>query len=92
MIRIFSGDADEITTPGGHAMELRLLDLVRSLVAELLRHRTQPPVTLVAAPGPVAGLRFDAEGRLACTLGPHLLCHLPVSVEAQAPQHDTLAA
>lgn len=64
----------------------------RSLVAELLRHRTHPPVTLAAAPGPMAGLRFDAEGRLACTLGPHLLCHLPVSVEAQAPQHDTLAA
>ena len=34
MVRNFSGDADDLTTPAGHALALRLLDRVRARMTE----------------------------------------------------------
>jgi RNA polymerase sigma-70 factor (ECF subfamily) len=64
----------------------------RSVVAELLRDRAQPPVVLAASAGPTVGLRFDADGRLAWRLGTHLLCRLPVGAGEQESEREQLAA
>ncbi|MCY1286565.1 Anaerobic ribonucleoside-triphosphate reductase [compost metagenome] len=62
MIRNFSGDADDITTPGGHAMALRLLDHVRARIGEF-QEATGHLYNLEATPAEGTTYRFAREDR-----------------------------
>ncbi|MFJ4294304.1 ribonucleoside triphosphate reductase [Cupriavidus sp. NPDC089707] len=62
MIRNFSGDADDITTPGGHAMALRLLDRVRARIGEF-QEATGHLYNLEATPAEGTTYRFAREDR-----------------------------
>ncbi|XYI36146.1 ribonucleoside triphosphate reductase [Cupriavidus oxalaticus] len=62
MIRNFSGDADDITTPAGHAMALRLLDHVRARIGEF-QEATGHLYNLEATPAEGTTYRFAREDR-----------------------------
>ncbi|WP_371748038.1 ribonucleoside triphosphate reductase [Cupriavidus sp. AcVe19-6a] len=62
MIRNFSGDADDVTTPGGHAMALRLLDHVRARIGEF-QEATGHLYNLEATPAEGTTYRFAREDR-----------------------------
>ncbi|MBP0619683.1 ribonucleoside triphosphate reductase [Cupriavidus consociatus] len=62
MIRNFSDDADDITTPGGHAMALRLLDHVRARIGEF-QETTGHLYNLEATPAEGTTYRFAREDR-----------------------------
>jgi ribonucleoside-triphosphate reductase len=62
MIRNFSGDADDITTPGGHDMALRLLDHVRTRIGEF-QEATGHLYNLEATPAEGTTYRFAREDR-----------------------------
>ncbi len=62
MIRNFSADADDITTPEGHALALRLLDHVRARIAAF-QEQTGHLYNLEATPAEGTTYRFAKEDR-----------------------------
>lgn len=62
MIRNFSGDADDITSPRGHAMALRLLDHVRARIT-VFQEETGHLYNLEATPAEGTTYRFAREDR-----------------------------
>ncbi|MEV7726424.1 ribonucleoside triphosphate reductase [Streptomyces sp. NPDC087917] len=62
MIRNFTADADDITTPAGHALALRLLDRVRARMTEF-QERTGHLYNLEATPAEGTTYRFAKEDR-----------------------------
>ncbi len=62
MIRNFSADADDITTPAGHALALRLLDHVRARIATF-QEQTGHLYNLEATPAEGTTYRFAKEDR-----------------------------
>ena len=62
MIRNFSGDADDITTPSGHAFAVRLLDHVRARMVEF-QEETGHLYNLEATPAEGTTYRFAKEDR-----------------------------
>ncbi|MBK1721393.1 ribonucleoside triphosphate reductase [Thiocystis violacea] len=60
MIRNFSGDADDITTPTGHALACRLLDHVRTRMVEF-QESTGSMYNLEATPAEGTTYRFARE-------------------------------
>ena len=61
-IRNFTGDRDDITTPGGHALALRLLDHVRTRMIEF-QETTGHLYNLEATPAEGTTYRFAREDR-----------------------------
>ncbi|AGA33345.1 Ribonucleotide reductase of class III (anaerobic), large subunit [Thioalkalivibrio nitratireducens DSM 14787] len=62
MIRNFTDDAEDITTPGGHAFALRLLDHVRARMGEF-QEQTGHLYNLEATPAEGTTYRFAREDR-----------------------------
>ena len=62
MVRNFTGDLEDITDPGGHAMALRLLDHVRARMLEF-QEETGNLFNLEATPAEGATYRFAKEDR-----------------------------
>lgn len=62
MVRNFSGDADDLTTPAGHALALRLLDRVRARMTEF-QEQTGHLYNLEATPAEGTTYRFAREDR-----------------------------
>jgi ribonucleoside-triphosphate reductase len=62
MIRNFSADQDDITTPAGHALALRLLDHVRARMVEF-QEQTGHLYNLEATPAEGTTYRFAKEDR-----------------------------
>ncbi len=62
MIRNFSGDADDLTTPAGHAMAVRLLDHVRQRITAF-QEATGHLYNLEATPAEGTTYRFAREDR-----------------------------
>ncbi|HEY0858979.1 MAG TPA: ribonucleoside triphosphate reductase [Albitalea sp.] len=62
MVRNFSGDAEDITTDGGHAMVLRLLDHVRERIVAF-QEETGHLYNLEATPAEGTTYRFAREDR-----------------------------
>ncbi|MCV6796821.1 ribonucleoside triphosphate reductase [Achromobacter ruhlandii] len=62
MIRNFSDDADDVTTPAGHALAVRLLDRVRSRMTEF-QEETGHLYNLEATPAEGTTYRFAREDR-----------------------------
>lgn len=62
MIRNFSGDADDITSPRGHAMAIRLLDHVRARITAF-QEETGHLYNLEATPAEGTTYRFAREDR-----------------------------
>ena len=62
MIRNFTADADDITTPRGHALALRLLDHIRARIVEF-QERTGHMYNLEATPAEGTTYRFAKEDR-----------------------------
>ena len=62
MIRNFTGDAEDITTPAGHAMAVRLLDHVRARIREF-QAETGHMYNLEATPAEGTTYRFAKEDR-----------------------------
>ncbi|MEJ6007206.1 ribonucleoside triphosphate reductase [Paucibacter sp. AS339] len=62
MIRNFSADADDITTPAGHALALRLLDHVRARMVEF-QEQTGHLYNLEATPAEGTTYRFAKEDK-----------------------------
>ncbi|CAB3740990.1 Anaerobic ribonucleoside-triphosphate reductase [Achromobacter ruhlandii] len=62
MIRNFSGDADDVTTPAGHALAVRLLDRVRARMTEF-QEETGHLYNLEATPAEGTTYRFAREDR-----------------------------
>ncbi|SEJ06412.1 ribonucleoside triphosphate reductase [Achromobacter sp. NFACC18-2] len=62
MIRNFTGDADDVTTPAGHAFAVRLLDRVRQRMTEF-QEETGHLYNLEATPAEGTTYRFAREDR-----------------------------
>ncbi|MFY2056113.1 ribonucleoside triphosphate reductase [Achromobacter xylosoxidans] len=62
MIRNFSGDAEDVTTPAGHALAVRLLDRVRARMTEF-QEETGHLYNLEATPAEGTTYRFAREDR-----------------------------
>lgn len=62
MIRNFSDDADDVTTPAGHALAVRLLDRVRARMTEF-QEETGHLYNLEATPAEGTTYRFAREDR-----------------------------
>ncbi len=62
MIRNFSGDADDITTPSGHAFAVRLLDHLRARIVDI-QEETGHMFNLEATPAEGTTYRFAKEDR-----------------------------
>jgi ribonucleoside-triphosphate reductase (formate) len=62
LVRNFSADRDDITTPGGHAMALRLLDHVRARIVAF-QEETGHLYNLEATPAEGTTYRFAREDR-----------------------------
>jgi len=62
MIRNFTGDADDITTPRGHAFAVRLLDHLRARMVEI-QEETGHRYNLEATPAEGTTYRFAKEDR-----------------------------
>ena len=62
MVRNFTGDADDLTTPAGHALAVRLLDHVRARMIEL-QEATGHMYNLEATPAEGTTYRFAREDR-----------------------------
>lgn len=62
MIRNFSGDTDDITTPAGHALALRLLDHLRARLKQF-QEETGHMYNLEATPAEGTTYRFAKEDR-----------------------------
>jgi anaerobic ribonucleoside-triphosphate reductase len=62
MIRNFTGDADDITTPAGHALAVRLLDHLRARMVEF-QETTGHMYNLEATPAEGTTYRFAKEDR-----------------------------
>lgn len=62
MIRNFSEDADDVTTPAGHALAVRLLDRVRARMTEF-QEQTGHLYNLEATPAEGTTYRFAREDR-----------------------------
>lgn len=65
MIRNFTRDAQDITTPAGHALAVRLLDHVRTRIVEF-QQATGNLYNLEATPAEGATYRFAREDRRRC--------------------------
>lgn len=62
MVRNFTRDHDDITTPSGHALALRLLDQVRACIV-VFQEQTGHPYNLEATPAEGRTYRFAREDR-----------------------------
>ncbi|MFJ3902895.1 ribonucleoside triphosphate reductase [Streptomyces sp. NPDC090025] len=62
MIRNFSGDTEDVTTPAGHALAVRLLDRVRALMTRF-QEETGHLYNLEATPAEGTTYRFAKEDR-----------------------------
>ncbi|MEN4922436.1 ribonucleoside triphosphate reductase [Achromobacter spanius] len=65
MIRNFTDDADDVTTPAGHALAVRLLDRVRQRMTEF-QEETGHLYNLEATPAEGTTYRFAREDRKRC--------------------------